>query len=1075
MLVVLSGVAHAADDAGVDGGPKWNVDAPGFPSLEVPIDVREGTWMSVDVSPTADLLAFDLLGDLYTVPLQGGEAHALTQGISWDMQPRFSPDGTSIAFTSDRGGGDNVWVISTDGGTLAPVTKENFRLVNSPTWSPDGRFVVARKHFTARRSLGAGELWLYHRSGGEGVQLTEKQNEQKDVGEPAFSPDGRYVYFSQDVSPGPNFDYNKDPNGEIFDILRLDLDRKETIRFVTGPGGSVRPTPSPDGKSLAFVRRVRGVSTLMVTDLASGAERTVYEGLDRDLQETWSIHGVAPSMAWTRDSGSLVFSSHGGLWRVDVRTREVKPIPFHVKSTRTIAQAVRSPQVAAPELIHVGVTRWAQVSPKGDQVVFEAFGRLWLKALPAGTPKRLTSQGTHFELFPSFSRDGASIVYATWNDSELGSIRLAPATGGEGKVLTKTPGHYVEPVLSPDGKQLVYRTASPSLQRSALYSREPGLYVMPVGGGAAKRLSADGEMPHFADAVDRVYFMTVNSSGKEDVRALKSIALDGSDERTHVSSDEATEYRVSPDGAYVAWRENFNAFVMPFPRGAKAAVAAPESKALPVAKVSRDAGEWLHWSANSKRLNWSYGGQLFTRELAESFGFLNGTGQAAEVSATGVQLMADVKAAQVTGVEAFVGARVITMKGDEVLDDATVVVKDGRIAAVGPRASTAVPAGAKVFDVKGKTVMPGLIDVHWHGGVGDDGIIPQQNWVFLAGLTFGVTTAHDPSNDTETFFAASQLARAGQLVAPRLFSTGTILYGAQGAYRAPIDSLDDARSHLRRLKLAGAFSVKSYNQPRRDQRQQVLQAARELGMLVVPEGGSLLQHNLTMVVDGHTGVEHAIPVSRVYEDVAQLWSKSATGWTPTLGVAYGGWWGENYWYAKTNVWADERLSRFVPRRLLDARSRRRIIAPDDETNHVEVARIAKQLADRGVSVQLGAHGQREGLAAHWELWNFVLGGMTPHQALRAGTLSGARYLGLDRDLGSLEVGKLADLLVLDEDPLTDIHHSRSVHFTVQGGRVWDAASMNEVWPSPSVRPPLFFEREGGQTWPAGVTGANADD
>jgi hypothetical protein len=212
----------------------------------------------------------------------------------------------------------------------------------------------------------------------------------------------------------------------------------------------------------------------------------------------------------------------------------------------------------------------------------------------------------------------------------------------------------------------------------------------------------------------------------------------------------------------------------------------------------------------------------------------------------------------------------------------------------------------------------------------------------------------------------------------------------------------------------------------------------------------------------------------VYDDVVQLWSKSGTGWTPTLGVAYGGWWGENYWYAKTNVWADERLTRFVPRRLLDARSRRRLLVPDDETNHLEVARIAKQLADRGVSVQLGAHGQREGLAAHWELWNFVLGGMTPHEALRAGTLNGARYLGLDRDLGSLEVGKLADLLVLDEDPLTDIQHSRSVHFTVLGGRVWDSASMNELWPTPSVRPPLFFEREGGQTWP-GVTGTSAED
>ncbi len=277
------------------------------------------------------------------------------------------------------------------------------------------------------------------------------------------------------------------------------------------------------------------------------------------------------------------------------------------------------------------------------------------------------------------------------------------------------------------------------------------------------------------------------------------------------------------------------------------------------------------------------------------------------------------------------------------------------------------------------------------------------------------------------------------------------------------------------MKAAGAFSVKSYNQPRRDQRQQVLTAARELGMLVVPEGGALLQHNLTMVVDGHTGVEHALPVARVYDDVTQLWSQSGTGWTPTLGVAYGGWEGENYWYAKEDAWADERLATFVPRRLLDARSRRRVIAPPEEHNHLAVARIAKQLTDHGVSVQLGAHGQREGLAAHWELGSFGRGGMTPLEALRAGTLNGARYLGLDRDLGSLEPGKLADLLVLDGNPLADLHQSRTVRMTVVGGRVWDSASLNELWPTAATRPPLFFEREGGQAWPNGVSATSASD
>src|SRR5688572_148579 len=204
---------------------KWNVAAPPFEFDEFSIDTREGTWLSVDVSPDGNEIVFDLLGDLYVLPIGGGEARPLTSGIEWDMQPRYSPNGRWIAFTSDRGAGDNIWIINRDGSGAQQVSKETFRLLNSPNWSPDSDFIVARKHFTSRRSLGAGEMWLYHRSGGDGVQLTERANDQKDAGEPVFSPDGRYVYFSQDITPGRVFEYNKDPNGEIYVIQRLDRKR----------------------------------------------------------------------------------------------------------------------------------------------------------------------------------------------------------------------------------------------------------------------------------------------------------------------------------------------------------------------------------------------------------------------------------------------------------------------------------------------------------------------------------------------------------------------------------------------------------------------------------------------------------------------------------------------------------------------------------------------------------------------------------------------------------------------------------------------------------------------------------
>ena len=257
---------------------KWDVNNPPGPQYDVPIDVTEGTWLSLDVSPDGNEIAFDLLGDIYTIPMSGGDAKALTTGIAWDMQPRYSPNGKWIAFTSDRAGGDNIWIMNRDGSKPQQVTKETFRLTNEPYWSPDSEYLVARKHFTAERSLGAGEVWLYHRSGGEGLQLTKKRTEQKDTGEPALSPDGRYLYYSDDTTPGAIYQYNKDPNTQIYVIQRLDRQTGEIEPFVTGPGGSVRPTPSPDGKSLAFIRRVRYKSTLFILDLESGKETPIARG-----------------------------------------------------------------------------------------------------------------------------------------------------------------------------------------------------------------------------------------------------------------------------------------------------------------------------------------------------------------------------------------------------------------------------------------------------------------------------------------------------------------------------------------------------------------------------------------------------------------------------------------------------------------------------------------------------------------------------------------------------------------------------------------------------------------------------
>ena len=1040
----------------------WDVQNPPGPSRDIPIDVTRGTWMSLDVSPDGQTIVFDLLGDIYVMPVSGGEARAIASGVAWDMQPKWSPDGRHIAFTSDRAGGDNIWIMDADGSNPTQVSKESFRLLNQPEWTPDGQFIVARKHFTSSRSLGAGELWMYHRSGGGGVQMTERRTQQKDTGEPAFSPDGRYLYFSDDATPGGTFEYSKDVNTQIYIIRRLDRETGDIRPYVTGPGGSIRPTPSPDGRSLAFIRRVRYQSTLYVMDIESGRETPVFSGLDRDLQETWAVHGVYPAISWTPDNRSIVFWADGRIQRVDVASQAVTDIPFHVADTRRVQDTVRFPVEVAPDTFDVRMVRWARPSPDGTKVVFEALGNLWIRDLPTGTARRLTRQNDHFELYPNWSRDGRSIVYTTWDDQELGSVRVVPASGGVGRVVTPRPGHYVEPVFSPDGRTVVYRATGGGSLMPALWTRDPGVYRIPTAGGEPVLVTDEGSRPQFGADDDRLFL----SSRDGDKQALISVNLDGDDERTHLTSEWAAEFAVSPDGNWIGWTERFNAYVAPFVAAGRPITISAEGKSLPQARVTRDAGEWLSWSGDSRRLQWSLGPELFTRDLNQAFAFVDGApDELPEPDEAGINLGFTAQTDRPEGRMALTGARLITMNGAEVIENGVIIVDGNRIEAIGPAASTPVPAGVPVMDMAGKTIMPGLVDGHWHGSMGSNEIIPEQSWVNYGSLAFGVTTIHNPSADTSEIFAHSELARTGRVVAPRIFSTGTILYGATTAFTAQVDGLDDALSTLRRMQAAGAWSVKSYNQPRRDQRQQIIEAARQLEMMVVPEGGSLFQHNMSMIVDGHTTIEHSIPLANLYDDVHQLWRQTGVAYNPTLSVAYGGSYGENYWYQESEVWDHPILTQYVPRRLLDARARRPETLPDNEWNHISVAREATRLSEQGVAVVIGAHGQREGLAAHWEMWMLSQGGMAPLDAIRAGTLNGARALGLDRDLGSLEVGKLADMVVLDENPLENIRNTTSVAYTVLNGRVYDSG-MNEVAPRQRPRAPFWFAGADGEAWPA---------
>ncbi len=1080
-------------------------DLPLEPTRTISFETDEATWLSLDVSPDGHTLVLEILGDLYTLPIEGGDAIPLTMGMQFDSQPRFSPDGQKLTFISDRDGKENVWIMGIDGSGLKKLSKGGDRIeFASPTWSPDSSHVVVSRTSWGLRTF---ELWAYHVDGGKGVQLTKAKaakntpsNQRSNSLGAVYTPDGKYLYYAR---KNGGFGYNV--NFPMWQIARRDLTSGLEDILTLAQGSAIRPLLSPDGKQLVYGTRFEHNTGLRIRNLETGEDKWLVYPIQRDDQESRFTRDLLPGYAFTPDGTSVIYTAEGGIRRVAIATGAVTEIAFTAKVEKGLG-----PRLHFPHRLGVGPVKSRMIgdpvlSPDGTKVAFSAFARLYVHEFASGISEVVSPEGlTSFQ--PTWSPDGRNLAFVSWSQ-EGGHIWRMRAGGGRARMLTEYSAYYTSPAWSPDGKRIVAlrATSYERMYREGDFGQPVGADViwLPADGGAVEVIIPTRGLgvPHFGVESDRIYlYLGGGPFGNAGASGLVSLRYDGTDRRNLISlkgpgiygAEEnvpAEDMRMSPNGRYVLMQHANQLYVSPLLNPNLQNVAVDlASPSIPLAKLTDVGVDFFGWSKNGEDIYWSVGHHVYRRPV-ESVIFDDEAGDdeedddSASDSGSETEVEGEAEAPQplaedhesvtATAVEiymarfepegtlALVGATIIPMEtDDDRIEDGVVILQAGRISAVGRRADVVIPEEADVVDVTGKFIVPGYVDTHAHYRPLRN-LFGLANPAFLANLAYGVTTGIDVQPSTTDILAYQDMIDAGLMLGPRALSTGPGIF-SNNAFK----SREHALAVLRRYKdHYRVNNLKAYISGSRKQRQWLLQAAEELQLMPTTEGSLDMKLDLTHVIDGFSGNEHNFPIVDLYTDTVQLVARSGLAYTPTLLVTYGGPWAETYYYTRENPQGNAKLRRFTPDNVLASRTLRVKWFHDDEYTFSRVAAQAAKIIRAGGRVGVGAHGQLQGLGYHWELWSLASGGLTPREALRAATRHGAEMIGIAQDVGTVSEGKLADLVILRSDPLENIRNSVDISAVVKGGELFDGDTLDKRWPVVEPLPDQWWWHTGPSTSP----------